>query len=393
MALLMLALGCGLIASIGITQVLAKRNSEPSAYPGETVPIFIAVKDIPLGDPLTAEVLKLEPWPKDKVPPSALSKISDVEGRRTRQKLFAGEPIIENKILSKGASAQGASAEIPKGYRVVSVKVDSVSGSGLILPGDRVDVLVFLVSNVQRNIHETSTRTVLQDVKVFAVNDMVDSYEDKDSKDKSISAKTISLLVTPAQAAKVTLASEMGKIRLVMRSPEDDTHTEDVSAKPDELFGRSAYSNREKEASGEKNEGTKGLLDYINQMKANMAANQNLPADNSQPTITWTMRILKPNEINDVVLESDARAEEGNSVSSQWRISSGFVPSSGSSKSAQEHASAAKKEVKPSQPKAEPPSTPPSAPPETQPTPSGSSTDPLEADPDQAKIPELYPPH
>ncbi|HEY4759658.1 MAG TPA: hypothetical protein VIH42_03675, partial [Thermoguttaceae bacterium] len=61
MALLMLALGCGLIASIGITQVLAKRNSEPSAYPGETVPIFIAVKDIPLGDPLTAEVLKLEP--------------------------------------------------------------------------------------------------------------------------------------------------------------------------------------------------------------------------------------------------------------------------------------------------------------------------------------------
>ena len=251
MALLMLALGCGLVASIGITQVMAKRNTESTGPVGETVPIFVAVKDITLGDALTAEMLKQEPWPKDKIPPGALSNIEDVEGRRTRQKLFAGEPILENKLLGKGASAQGASAVIPNGYRVVSVKVDSVSGSGLILPGDRVDVLVYLVGNSQREIVETSTRTVLQDIKVFAVNDVVD-LENKDSKDKSISAKTISLLVTPAQAAKVTLASEMGKIRLVMRGPEDNAHAEDASAKPEELLGRSAYSDRKKETADEK---------------------------------------------------------------------------------------------------------------------------------------------
>ncbi len=119
-------------------------------------------------------MVKQEPWPKDRVPPGALSNIEDVEGRRIRQRVFAGEPILENKLLSKGASAQGASAVIPIGYRVVSVQVDSVSGSGLILPGDRVDVLVYLVSNSQNAITETSTRTVLQDVKVFAVNDVVE---------------------------------------------------------------------------------------------------------------------------------------------------------------------------------------------------------------------------
>ena len=147
---------------------MAKRDTGQAGPVGETVPVFVATKDINFADTLTADMLKQEPWPKDKIPQGALSKIEEIEGRRARQKLFAGEPILENKLLGKGASAQGASAVIPLGYRVVAVKVDNVSGSGLILPGDRVDVLVYLVGNSQRDVVETSTRTVLQDVKVFA---------------------------------------------------------------------------------------------------------------------------------------------------------------------------------------------------------------------------------
>ncbi len=106
MALLMLALGCGLVASIGITQVMAKRNAEPAST-AETQPIFIAASDIPLGDRLSAEVLKLEAWPKDKVPLGAVSKIEDIDGCRTRAKLYAGEPILEKKLFGKGTSLQG----------------------------------------------------------------------------------------------------------------------------------------------------------------------------------------------------------------------------------------------------------------------------------------------
>jgi pilus assembly protein CpaB len=329
MALLMLALGCGLVASIGITQVMARRNTEPSGPAGDTVPIFVATKDISLGELLSSAVVRQETWPKDKVPAGALSNIEDVEGRRIRQKLFAGEPILENKLLSKGASAQGASAVIPLGYRVVSVQVDSVSGSGLILPGDRVDVLVYLVGNSQHEIPETSTRTVLQDIKVFAVNDVVEL--DKDGKDKSIIAKTISLLVTPAQGAKVTLACEMGKIRLVMRGPDDNAHAEDASAKPEELLGRSAFADRNKESADQKKTDNKsGMFDLLNQIKANAAAKQ-MP----QPptTVSWTMRILQPDVINDVVLQSDNTAAAGNSTLGQWRIinSSNNTTSSGGS--------------------------------------------------------------
>ncbi len=207
----------------------------------------MALTDIALGDLLTAQVLKLEQWPKGKIPEGAISRIEEVEGRRARTKLYAGEPILEHRLLGKGASEQGATGLIPKGYRVVPVKVDLVSGgSSLILPGDRVDVMVHLVKDPSRDIQETVTRTILQDIKVFAVDNIVDLEKEKDP-GKTIAAKTICLLVTPEQAAKVMLASQLGIINLVMRSPEDDQQGVNVQVRPSELFGPGAKSERGKE--------------------------------------------------------------------------------------------------------------------------------------------------
>ena len=63
---------------------------------------------------------------------------------------------------------------IPKGYRVVSIRVDAVSGgANLLLPGCRVNLLVHMARNASLGIRETTTRTILQDIKVFAVNDVV----------------------------------------------------------------------------------------------------------------------------------------------------------------------------------------------------------------------------
>jgi len=244
--LLVLALGCGLVASIGINQVLANRGKAPAAPVGETEPIFVASADIGMGDELTPENIKLEAWPKDRVPAGAMMKLEEIENRRTRTRLYAGEPVLEAKLFSAGASAQGGSVLIPKGMRVVSVKVDNVSSSsGMILPGDRVDVLVHMVANEGRGIPETSTRTFLQDVKVFAVNDLY-TRDPRDKDETSISAKTISLLVTPQQAELITLASEVGSIRLTMRSLDDEGSAEAGGAAISELLG-TAKTNRDDE--------------------------------------------------------------------------------------------------------------------------------------------------
>jgi pilus assembly protein CpaB len=329
MAMLMLALGCGLVASIGITQVMAKRNAEPVST-GETTPIFIAVKDISLGDRLSAEVLKLESWPKDKVPAGAVSKIEDIEGCRTRTKLYAGEPILEKKLLGKGASMQGDSAKIPDGMRAVAVKVDNVSGGpGLIMPGDRVDVLVHLVRNPSLDIQETSTRTILQDIKVFAVNDVVDVGEQKDTKDKEKeTAKTISLLVTPAQAADLMLATELGKVRLVMRNADDKGRSLDGSSNPSVLFGEGKKSNRDKESLLKPEAATPpkntGFANFLEGMKKQLAVKPQaaLPSLPLIANETWTMRFLGPNGINEIMLEADPGPQGLKMPQGAWHIAS-----------------------------------------------------------------------
>ncbi len=315
-AILMLALGCGLVAMIGITQVMAKRNKGPAASTGQTQPIFVAMTDVGMGDLLNSRDLKLEQWPKDKIPPGAVLRLEDVEGRRTRTKLYAGEPILDNKLMGKGANEQGAAATIPKGYRVVPVKVDLVSGgSSMILPGDRVDVMVHLFKDKNRGIGETMTRTILQDIKVFAVNDVVGMENDADP-GKSIPAKTISLLVTPEQAAKVTLASQLGKIQLVMRGPGDDKQVPDAQATPAELFGAVEKSDRQKETASQKSEPdqkNKGFVDFLDSMKRKLA--DKAPPQSNTPAV-WTMRILKPDGVTEVKFEE---AEGGpDSTSTQW---------------------------------------------------------------------------
>ena len=111
---------------------------------------------------------------------------------------------------------------IPKGYRVVPVKVDLVSGGGsLILPGDRVDVMVHLVTRSRPRHSRDGDADDPARHQGLRRQRRGGPGEGKDG-GKSIAAKTISLLVTPEQAAKVMLATQMGIVNLVMRSPEDD---------------------------------------------------------------------------------------------------------------------------------------------------------------------------
>jgi hypothetical protein len=230
---------------------------------------------------------------------------------------------------------------IPKGLRVVPVKVDNVSGGpGLIMPGDRVDVLVHLLRNAAQDVQETTTRTILQNIKVFAVNDVVDVEREKDSKDKEkMTAKTISLLVTPAQGATLTLASEMGKVRLVMRSPDDDSTSVDGISKPSDLLGGSKIANPENERLDKDTAAppvakNNGLTDFLNKMKQHVP----VPAKAAVPSVTndtWTIRFLQPNGIIEAVLEAEGGPQAEKMPQGSWRlISTSLTSVSGGGSSA-----------------------------------------------------------
>lgn len=251
--LLALALGCGLVASIGISQLMDARNK--TADEGERLAVFVALADINANEELTAQNIKLEEWPKNIVPTGALTRLEEVEGKRCRTKVYAGEPIISSKILGPD-EAIGAAKDIPSGYRVAHVRVDSASGSSnLILPGDRVDVLVFRNTG-GTDLRATASKIVLQDIKVFAVDTHTETEFTKtkgEGQSEPMTAKTLSLLVTPRQAEILHAAQEMsGTLRLVLRNPEDDAHYVSQGASISDIFGPDEKSSRK----GEKGEET-----------------------------------------------------------------------------------------------------------------------------------------
>ncbi len=320
--LLALALVCGLIAAIGINQVMANRKNEHRPT-GETKAIFVATMDIAPGDPITPKSVKLEEWPAGKIPEDALSQIEQMDGRRAKVKLYPGEVLRDIKLFKKGETGHLATELIPHGYRVVAVEVDEVAGGGaLIRPGDRVDVLIHLERNPHKGIETTTTQTVLQDAKVFAVGAVFKVDPGRDD-EKSLQAKTISLLVTPEQAQKVTMASEMGKIRLTLRSHSDSMQSNLSPTSPSFLhhLGEGASRLQEslfKPGPAESNELPKrsGILDFLNQLskesKTEPAARESSPVAMEPKSDEWTMRVLTGEQVADV------RMQRAGGVGTHW---------------------------------------------------------------------------
>ncbi|MEX0676105.1 MAG: Flp pilus assembly protein CpaB [Pirellulales bacterium] len=272
-----------------------------SADDGERQPVFVAMTDIRPNEELTAQNIKLEEWPKKIIPQGALTRLEEVEGKRTRIKVYAGEPILASKLLG-AEDMTGAAKDIPPGYRVAHVKVDPITGaSNLILPGDRVDVLVFRQPNA--DVNATAAKIVLQDIKVFAVDTHTETEytATKDEQTEPMTAKTIALLVTPKQAVILHAASEIGgSVRLVLRNPEDDAQVLSQGATIGDIFGEETdRTNREAErgTGKETSDVSSWLTEQSGKSKVEIGASSPLPAVPPMPGERRRMLVILGSEL------------------------------------------------------------------------------------------------
>jgi pilus assembly protein CpaB len=244
MVLFIIAVGCGLAASIGVSQYM--ENAHGNVAQLETAKILVAMSDISIGETLDAQTVKLEEWPKDRVPEGAVYELAAVEGKYPRTRMYSGEPILQAKLMN--TNKDSATTTIPKGMRVISIKASvENAGGGLIQPGDRVDVLVLLRKSAE--IPETGARTILRDVNVFSVDGATERNGDEEGQTRALS--TVSLLLKPGQAESVTLASELGRLFLTLRRPDDDLEvTTDDGETVRSLLGHSGESANEGENGG-----------------------------------------------------------------------------------------------------------------------------------------------
>lgn len=213
MVLILIAMGCGLVATIGVSQVMKDGGNEGP----KLAPVVIVAAQINIGQPLTPELVKVEQMPENLIVPGTVTKIEDIDGKYAGQYMVPGEPLLVAKMTDSNRGQ--AAANIPAGYRVHAIKVDEHSAVGnLIAPGDWVDVIAYLRARGQE---VDRTKTILRAIRVFAVNSVTGRTPSATEGDSAIDAKTISLLVKPDQVQMLVLAEQLGRVELSLRHPEE----------------------------------------------------------------------------------------------------------------------------------------------------------------------------
>ncbi len=204
-----------------------KLNDGDNAEESNSVPVVVTTADIAYGQILSEENLQLKILPKDLVTPGSMNSIADAIGKVAKGEIFKGEALLDKRLTDKEGSTILA-ALVNKDMRAVSIRVNDVIGvAGFLLPGNRVDVLASRMEE-RRSI----TRTVLENIKVLAVDQTAEA-----SKDKPLLVQAVTVEVSPADSEKLFQAIQEGSIHLTLRNPVDSSEQQTVapSLQPEQL--------------------------------------------------------------------------------------------------------------------------------------------------------------
>ena len=210
--LLGLAAVLGLGAAVMASHWIQVRVSaaEQSAQGG--LPVVVTTVEIPFGAKIEREQVKLMNWPKENIPETAYTSIDQVIGKFTNQRMTPGEVVLHDRAVELGGGSS-LSMQIAPTKRAITVRVNDVIGvGGFLLPGNRVDVLATRMTDERRAV----TRTLLQNLKVLAVDQSASA-----DKDKPVVVRAVTLETEPTEAELLVGATEEGTVQLALRNPDD----------------------------------------------------------------------------------------------------------------------------------------------------------------------------
>ena len=201
----------------GLAAILARNwlvsHTQSTAAEGT---IVIAAAPLAFGAEITAEKVREIPWNSGAPLEGAFANTQELlkDGRRMALATIArNEPILRSKVTAPGQRAT-LSSMLDPGKRAVTVRVDDVRGvAGFIQPGDRVDVVLIRTEAESRS-SESSSDVILQSAKVLAIDQVTGERNEQ-----ATIAKAVTLEVNPEDAQKILLATNIGRLSLILRQP------------------------------------------------------------------------------------------------------------------------------------------------------------------------------
>lgn len=236
--LMLLGLFLGIMSAVLVVVYLSQASDDGGGDVSSAVvtPVVVATQNIAAGTRVTEEMVEIKEISSGAVLADVFGDPAAVVGQVTRVPLVAGEQVIPTKVTPTGAAIINVENPplayvIPEGKRAVSIQVNNVIGaSGLIRPGDYVDIILTVQVAAPEDRGESTTGggisdqfavTILQnaqvlsidqDVALTAVNEdtagapLVSDEEDS----ANPNATTVTLAVSPVHGEVLAVAETCG---------------------------------------------------------------------------------------------------------------------------------------------------------------------------------------
>lgn len=244
------------IAAWLLADLLLPMTGLVSSGAGEGPLVGIATRNLPAGhrvkvedvEPIAATAESKEPAglketrdadaakePADRTTNAdAKSRTPAAVGRVLARSVTAGERIHAKDLIPR-STGELIARQLQPGYRAVTVTLRDSMATIALYPGAMVDVLATMdVPTGNGTQRETLTSTVIERAKVLAVNDetiyKVRTESVPGERHNAPRKPTVTLALTPEQAAQVELAGNKGTIGLALRSELDPSASLDATA-------------------------------------------------------------------------------------------------------------------------------------------------------------------
>lgn len=207
-----------LVAALGVTAVAYVVIPQPSPAPAHRRQVAMGVRviadqNIQQGALLSARMVSLQSVPRTMITPADLTNLSQAVGQVTQVELTAGEA-IRNEDMEPQASA-GIEYQVSPGKRAMTIAVSDTGGVDYrLLPDERVDVLVTTQVGATAR-----SGIVLSDLRVLALGPPAPGtgQTSRTTGSNTTNYNTVTLGVTPVQAATLAQAEAKGTITLLLR--------------------------------------------------------------------------------------------------------------------------------------------------------------------------------
>jgi len=186
------------------------------------VNIVVAAQNIPANTPIEPPMVARRPVPKDFVHANSIypEELGLIVNRELLYPVRQGDPILWMDFKG-GERYRGFSSMIREGERAMTMTVDSTSSiAGLIQPGDHIDIIGTFNPTGETQFKDTKTTIVLlQNVVVMATGQLTSAQSGTSRTGQH--ANSLTVLVTPEEAALLVHAQTVGDLYNILRNPED----------------------------------------------------------------------------------------------------------------------------------------------------------------------------